>query len=394
MAKITPARKTKTVKAARPPAPAAPTGRKGTRTAVGVKAAPPTAAQVSALDLLRRLSETVGVSGDEGAVRRILRETVTGLADEVKVDTIGNLFAIKHGPPRAPRVLLTAHMDEIGFMIVGVDGDGLLKFEAVGGVDERVLLGKPVWVGESRVPGVIGMKPIHLVKDRELESVVKIDTLRIDIGATNKDGACRMAKPGDRATFATAFSTLGPVVSGKALDDRAGCAVLVEVLRGRSYPVELICAFTVQEEVGLRGARVAGFAADAAAAIVIDCTPANDLPPASEEDENFKYNTRLWQGPAVYTHDGSTLHDKRLIKYLISTADSRGIPYQRRQPGGGGTDAAAVQRSRAGVPTVSVSVPGRYIHSPAALVSVDDFHNTARLVRAALENWDGKVLRR
>jgi endoglucanase len=168
----------------------------------------------------------------------------------------------------------------------------------------------------------------------------------------------------------------------------------VEVLRGRSYPVELICAFTVQEEVGLRGAQVAGYAAEANAAIVIDCTPANDLPPASDEDENFKYNTHLGQGPAVYTHDGSTLHDRRLIKYLISTAEARGIACQRRQPGGGGTEAAAVQRSRAGVPTVSVSVPGRYIHAPAAIVSVDDFHNTARLVRAALENWDGKVLRR
>src|SRR5574341_1312532 len=248
----------------------------------GARAAPPTPAQIVALDLLRRLSEAVGVSGDEGAVRKIIRETVNDLADEIKVDAIGNLFAIKHGPQRAPRVLVTAHMDEIGFMIVGIEGDGLLKFEAVGGVDDRILLGKPVWVGENRVPGVIGMKPIHLVKGNELESVVKLDSLRIDIGAASKDGASRMVKLGDRATFATSFSTLGPTVGGKAFDDRAGCAALVEVLRGKNYPVELICAFTVQEEVGLRGAKVAGFAADADAAIIIDCTPANDLPPASE----------------------------------------------------------------------------------------------------------------
>lgn len=355
---------------------------------------PPTAAQATALDLLRRLSEAVAVSGDEGAVRRVIREAAAGLADEVKVDTLGNLFAVKHGPQRAPRVLLAAHMDEIGFMIVGIDGDGLLKFEAVGSIDDRILLGKPVWVGENRVPGVIGMKPIHLIKGGEREQVVKIDSLRIDIGAASRDGAGKVARVGDRATFATTYGDLGPTVRGKAFDDRAGCAALIEVLRGKNYPVELICAFTVQEEVGARGARTAAFAADADAAIVVDCTPANDLPPASDEDENFKYNTRLGHGPAIYTHDGSTLHDKRLVRHLIHTAEARGIPYQVRQPGGGGTDASAIQKSRAGVPTVSVSVPGRYIHSPASIISTGDFHNTAKLIRAALENWDGKVLRR
>ncbi|HKZ71140.1 MAG TPA: M20/M25/M40 family metallo-hydrolase [Anaerolineales bacterium] len=355
---------------------------------------PPTPAQASALDFLRQLSETVGVSGDEGGVRKFIRETVKDLADEIKVDTIGNLFAIKHGPQRAPRVLVTAHMDEIGFMILGLDGDGLLRFGAVGGVDDRILLGKPVWVGENKVPGVIGMKPIHLINSNEISSVVKIDSLRIDIGATSREATSRMAKAGDRATFAASFIDLGATVRGKAFDDRAGCAALVEILRGKNYPVELIAAFTVQEEVGVRGAKVAAYAADADAAIVIDCTPANDLPPADEEDENFKYNTRLGHGPAIYTHDGSTLHDKRLIKYLAATAESKNIPYQFRQPGGGGTDAAAIQRSRAGVPTVSVSVPGRYIHSPAAILSTNDFHNTARLVRAALENWDAKVLKR
>jgi endoglucanase len=287
-------------------------------------------------------------------------------------------------------------MDEIGFMIVGIDGDGLLKFEAVGGIDDRILPGKPVWIGENKVPGVIGMKPIHLVKNSEREMVMRIDSLRIDIGATSREAASRSARPGDRATFATPFTPLGPTARGKAFDNRAGCAILVEVLRGTrsGYPVGLICAFTVQEEVGLRGARVAGFAAKPDVAIVLDTTPANDLPAPDEEDENFKYNTRLGLGPAIYTQDGSTLHDRRLIKHLTAVAESKGIPYQFRQPGGGGTDAGAIQRSRAGVPTVSVSTPARYIHSPAALMSVDDFRNTARLVRAALENWDGQVLRR
>jgi putative aminopeptidase FrvX len=356
--------------------------------------APATPAQTAALDVLRRLSEAVGVSGEETAVRAIVREMVSGLADEVRVDTLGNLYAVKHGPARAPRVLVTAHMDEIGFMIVGLDSDGLLKFEAVGSIDDRILLGKPVWVGADRAPGVIGMKPIHLVRGAERESVVKIDSLRIDVGATSRESAGRLARLGDRAAFATPFMDLGPTVRGKALDDRAGCAALIEVLRGRGYPVELVAAFTVQEEVGLRGARVAGFAADADAAIVIDCTPANDLPAPDEESENYRYNTRLGAGPAIYTHDGATLHDKRLIRHVAAAGEARGIPFQMRQPGGGGTDASAVQRARAGVPAVSVSVPGRYIHAPAALVNTADFHNTARLVKAALESWDGKVLKR
>ncbi len=358
--------------------------------------APATPQEEASLELLRKLSETVAVSGDEGPVRRLILETIKDLADEVKVDTLGNVFAIKPGPARAPRVMVAAHMDEVGFMIVGVDGDGLLKFEAVGGLDDRILLGKPVWIGESKVPGVIGMKPIHLVKNAERESVVKIDSLRIDVGATSRDSAGRLVRPGDRATFATPFTYLGPTARGKALDNRAGCATLVEILRGArsAYPVELICAFTVQEEVGLRGARVAGFAAKPDAAIVLDTTQANDLPAPDEEDENFKYNTRLGQGPAIYTQDGSTLHDRRLIKHLTAIAESKGIPYQFRQPGGGGTDAGAIQRTRAGVPTVSVSTPARYIHSPGALMSIDDYRNAARLVRAALENWDGKVLRR
>ena len=384
----------KPAKAVKPQKPARPVTKVKSVKPKAQPASPPTVAQLNSLELLCRLSEAVGVSGDEGAVRKVIREIVTELADEVKVDTLGNLYALKHGPQRAPRILVTAHMDEIGFMIVGLDSDGLLKFEAVGNVDDRILLGKPVWVGENRVPGVIGMKPFHLVKGSERDSVVKIDSLRIDLGATSREAAGRLAKLGDRATFATPFTELGPTVRGKAFDDRAGCATLIELLRGKNYPVELICAFTVQEEVGLRGAKVAAFTAEADAAIAIDCTPANDLPTALEEDENYKYNTRLGYGPAIYTHDGSTLHDKRMIKYIAHTAETANIPYQFRQPGGGGTEAAAIQRSRAGVPTVSVSVPGRYIHSPAAIISTTDFYNTARLIRLALENWDAKVLKR
>ncbi|MBI4772150.1 MAG: M20/M25/M40 family metallo-hydrolase [Chloroflexi bacterium] len=177
------------------------------------------------------------------------------------------------------------------------------------------------------------------------------------------------------------------------MDDRLGCATLIELLRGGPYRFDLHAAFTVQEEVGLRGAKVAGYTVEPLCAFVLDCTPANDLPD-SRDRENTQYNTRLGHGPAIYIADRSTISDQRLVRYLQQTAESAGIPYQFRQPGGGGTDAGAIHLTRGGVPSVSVSVPGRYLHTPAAMVRAEDWRNTVKLMRLALENFNPKVLRR
>jgi endoglucanase len=295
--------------------------------------------------------------------------------------------------------MVAAHMDEVGFMVSGHDSDGALRFETVGGIDERILAGKPVVIGPNRVPGVIGAAPVHLLNHERRNSVVKAGQLRIDLGAETAEAARRLVKVGDRGTFATEFATVGDATSGtvslrgKALDNRLGCASLVELVRGGPYPCELHAAFTVQEEVGLRGATVAGFAVDPAGAFVLDCTPAYDLPPALDERENVEYNTRLGFGPAIYIADRATLSDGRLVRYLQATAAAAGLPHQVRQPGGGGTDAGAIHRARGGVPSVSVSVPGRYLHGPAAIARLDDWRNTVRLMRAALENWSPKALK-
>jgi endoglucanase len=246
------------------------------------------------------------------------------------------------------------------------------------------MVAKPVWVGRDHIPGVIGAKPIHLSQPEERKKAVQLDGLRIDVGlGSNK------VKVGDRATFATRFSRLGdeagrPIsLCGKALDDRLGVATLIELLRNAPESVDLCLAFTVQEENNLRGAQVAAHTFDPDAAIVVDSTPAYDMP-AWDGSENTQYNVRLGAGPAIYVADPGTLSDPRLIRHLVETGDRERIPYQIRQPGGGSTDAGAIHKQRAGIPSVSVSVPGRYLHTAAALARFSDWENMLSLLHTAI----------
>jgi endoglucanase len=311
--------------------------------------------------------------------------------DEIQVDGLGNMITLKRGTGRDRlKVMAAAHMDEVGLMITGHDGNGGLGFRPVGGILDVALAGKRVQVGPDLVPGVIGLKPIHLLKGDEARRQVKKDSLVIDVGAANKEEAQGVAKVGDVATFLTPFIDMGPTFMGKAFDDRAGCAVLIELVRGEPAAFDLYAVFTVQEEVGLRGARVAAYTVEPNAAIVLDCTPANDMP----KEKDLSPNTLLGRGPAIYVMGGRTFSDRRLVELLMEAGDQDGIPYQIRQPGGGGTDAGSIQLVREGVPAVSVSVPGRYIHSPAAIISRDDFENTPRLVRAALSRLTRDTLAR
>lgn len=331
------------------------------------------------LKLLERLCNVIAVSGDEGEVRKIVLEQIKDHADEVKVDALGNVLALKRGRgAKRLKVMLDAHMDEVGLMIVSDEGDGIFCVEAVGGIDSRHLLGKQFYVGKERAPGVIGGKPIHLMDSDEYTRKVSVEALRLDLGLGGK------AKVGDRAGFATKFRRIGPSIMSKAIDDRIGVATLIELFKSAPSNIDLCAAFTVQEEIGLRGAKVAAHYFNPDLAIAIDSTPANDLP-HFDGDENTAYNTKLGMGPAIYIADGSSLHDARLVRFLQNVGDKEKIPYQLRQPGGGGTDAAAIQRSLAGIPTVSVSVPHRYTHSPVSISRVEDWKNTLALLHAALK---------
>jgi putative aminopeptidase FrvX len=341
--------------------------------------------------ILKALSEAVGVSGDEGDVRAVVLDAVREHVDEVRVDTMGNVLAFKRGTGRNRlRVMVAAHMDEIGLMVVGHDSDGFLQVRAVGGIDPRLLPGTLFQVGPQRIPGVCGVKPIHLVKKDDLEKVAQIEDLAVDVGAKDKDEAKKLAPIGTYATFTTQFRELGPTVSGKAFDDRAGCAVLVKLLRGERFRFDLHAAFTVQEEVGLRGAGVAAYAIGPDCAFALEGTIADDIP----KDKDVSSTTQLGHGPAITVMDKSVISDRRLLRLLTGTADELSIPYQFKQPGIGGTDAGAIHRTRGGVPSVTVAVPARYIHSPVALLSLEDFENTVHLMREALSRLTRRTLKR
>jgi putative aminopeptidase FrvX len=338
------------------------------------------------IPLLRKLCEACGVSGDESAVREIVREALKGKVKEIRVDALGNLLVrCRTRGKTAKRVMIAAHMDEVGVVLMQPGSDGLWKFETVGGVDERTLPAKSLWIGKKRLPGVIGTKPAHLVEKEEVENPIKKDSLTIDVGAKDKEGALALCQPGDRAAFASPFRFERGILLGKALDDRLGVAVLAELAADPPAGIELLAAFTTQEEIGLRGAKVAAHALNPDLAVVIDATPAVEAP-MWDGGENTVYNTRLGGGPAVYVFDSRTISSARLVRLFTAAAEKRGIRYQIRQPRAGGTDAGAIHLARAGIPSISVSVPCRNPHTPLSAARYEDWRGLAALVRAALED--------
>jgi tetrahedral aminopeptidase len=339
-------------------------------------------------ELLKSLTEAVGVSGDEKEVRLLLRDLIADHVDEWRVDTMGNLIALKKGTGVSNlRVMVDAHMDEVGLMITDIATDGTLKFTGVGGFDDRALLGKMVQVGQKKHTGVIGAKPIHLLNSSERERVVKMDAMRIDIGAKNKDAAGKLVNVGDRAAFITPYEELGPTALGKAFDNRAGCAALVELLRAHPYPFDLYAAFTVQEEVGLRGAEVAAYGINPDVALVLESTPAYDLP----NDSDASPNVALGEGPSIYVMDRHTIQDPRLVAHITRVAAENGIPFQIRQPGGGGTNTGAIQQSRSGIRAATLAIPGRYPHTPTMMIHLEDYAHTVKLAEATLRSLPGVV---
>ncbi len=333
--------------------------------------------------LLKELSEARGVSGNENDVRQIILDAVKDTVDEHRVDALGNLIVLKKGTARKRRkVMIAAHMDEIGLMIVLIEREGSLRFRPVGGIDDRVLLAKKVLIGANKVPGVIGSKPVHLLEPKQRQQVVRVAEMSIDIGASSKEEAERLVKVGDYATFDIAYAELGGglrAVKGKAFDDRAGCAVLIELLKER-YPFDLYAAFTVQEEVGLRGAKVAGYSIAPDVAFVLEGTVCDDMP----KKKDISSTTTVGLGPAITVMDRSVIADPRLVNLLATTAEENGIPYQFKQPNMGSTDAGAIHLTRAGVPSAVVAAPSRYIHSPVTLLSLNDLDNEVRLMQKTL----------
>ena len=342
--------------------------------------------------LLEELSNAFGPSGCEDEVRRTLARALHGKVDTLQADALGNLIAFKQGTGPGPRlnVMIDAHTDEVGLMITRIEKNGLLGFRAVGGIDERLLLAKGVVVGKDRIQGIILAPPVHLTKAEQRKQVIKIDQLVIDIGATSQDEAKGMVKVGDYAAFDTRFQVLSQdgwrTVKGKAFDDRVGCAAAA-ALAEEEYPVDLYLSFSAQEEVGMRGARVAAYRIDPDMAFALEGTVCDDTP----KKEDVSPTSELGKGPAITLMDHSFIADKRLVSLLAESAKTSSIPYQFKQPGVGGTDAGAIHLTKAGVPSAAVAVPCRYIHAPVSLMSLNDFDNLVALMKAALrilpERW-------
>ena len=352
--------------------------------------------------ILETLSNATGVSGEEDAVREIIYDAVKPFVDDLTIDSMGNLIAAKarsashtrtsesllsqlaatQTQNADPKVMLAAHMDEVGLMVTGYTPEGGLKFRYVGGIDDRIMPGLRVQLGKEKVAGVVGVKAIHLTKAQERENTIPRESLVIDIGAATKADAEKIVPLGTYGTFLTEYRRFGRLVSGKAFDDRAGCAVLVDLLQAQSYPFDVYGAFTVQEEVGSRGAGVAAHRINPACAFVFEGTICDDL--LKPRNKDLSMVTQVGHGPAISIMDRSAIADRRLVDHLVAVAEREHIPYQFKQPGLGGTDAGSIHLTREGVPSVPVSVPCRFIHAPIAALDLRDYRNTVVLMERAL----------
>ena len=329
------------------------------------------------LERLKALSELYGVSGNEARVRAYLRKEAGPFADEMFVDPVGNLYVHKRGG--GPRVMRAAHMDEVGMIVRDITEAGTLLYDA-GGIDPRVVVSKRVVIGPNDVPGVIGAKAIHLQSPEERTRALKHTDLYVDIGAKDRADAEKLVGKGDYISFTTKFSCFGDgLVKGKALDDRVGCAILLELLRG-GYQCDLWAVFTVQEELGLRGAAVTANRVKPDVALILEGTTANDV----AETPSHRSVTTVGAGAAISFMDGRTIVPEKMLVTLREAAKREGLPWQMRRGTAGGTDAGAIHRSLAGVVCGGISVPCRYIHSPVSIAAITDIEAAYRLAHTFL----------
>ena len=328
--------------------------------------------------LVKELCRLDGVSSGEDEVRDFLRRQAEPYADHLRVDALGDLIVFKRGKQATgKKLMLTAHMDEVGFIVKDITEDGLLRFAPVGGIDPRVVIGKRVRVGPGKLPGAIGLKPYHLVSEEEEKTVPKFQDLAIDIGAVSREEAETVTALGDLVAFDSDAVEFGNgLLKAKAIDDRVGCAILLQLLK-EELPLDCTFAFTVQEEVGTRGAFGVAYAEAPEIALVLEGTTAADLPGTPAH----KRVAALGGGPVLSFMDGGTVYDRELFELLRDTAERHQIPWQTKNYTSGGNDASAIQRSRAGVRVAAVSAPVRYLHAPSSVACCQDFDHMYALAK-------------
>jgi endoglucanase len=341
---------------------------------------------VSLSENLEKLSNACGVAGREEEVRNLMTKLLKPHVDEVYVDKLENVIAIKKGKKTAPKVMLAAHMDEVGLMVKTITKEGFLQFAKMGGIDDRILLAQKVivYTEKGALPGIVGSKPPHIQKEEERKKVLTYDELFIDVGAKSLENAAKMGvKVGDVIGFDVKYARIGKdTVIGKAFDDRAGCAVMIETLKLlEKTDCTIYAVGTVQEEVGLRGAGTAAFGVDPDVGIALDVTVAGDVPGVREIDTTVK----MGKGPTLTVSDSGLITHPKVLRLLFAAAEENKIAYQLETGLMGTTDAARISLTRQGVPSGVISIPTRYIHSPVGMLSLKDAENSAKLTAAAIQ---------
>lgn len=345
----------------------------------------------ASIDLLKRLTEANGVSGDESAVRAIFLEELEDRAEVIR-DRMGGIILHRKGTAAAPRIMLDAHTDEIGFMVRSVTREGFVKFVTIGGWWNHIIPGTPVNISTPNgvVPGLIGSKSPHLLSAAEKNTVLQVSDMVVDIGAPSDGAAAEMGvAPGQWIVVDSSFRTMnqGKILAGKAFDDRAGCALLIEAMKELDgFPCALYGSGTVQEEVGLRGARTAAAVIEPDAAIILEGAPAADTY-GSDRDDGQGF---LGKGVQIRLFDPTMIANPGLGRFMIETAEAEGIPYQLLVRDKGGTDAGEIHLHGRGVPAVVLAVSVRYAHSPIGLIHADDYDAALRLVKAAVMRLDAE----
>ena len=325
--------------------------------------------------MLKTLTSLCGVSGNEGEVREFIRKNA--VCDELTEDILGNITAFRKGTKGDKKVMLCAHMDEVGFIVSSITKEGFIRFREVGGFDERILPGTKVLVGEKKISGVIGLKPIHLTTSEEREKEVGVSDLVIDIGAD----AHGLVEKGDYVALDSEFVQFGDgLFKAKAIDDRVGCAALLELLsKNIRYDYDLYVCFSVQEETGLRGAKVLAQRIKPDIAVAIESTTCSDTGGGKE----WESVTSLKKGPAVSVLDGASYSINRLRELVFDIGREEGIPVQLKLATTGGNDAGVFQR--VGAESFVISLPARYIHSGVSVASFEDYENYKKLIFAFAE---------
>ncbi|MCL2201488.1 MAG: M42 family metallopeptidase [Oscillospiraceae bacterium] len=336
--------------------------------------------------LLEKLTTACGLPGFEDEVREIIEAEIKDHVDSTKVDRMGNLIAYKKGKKKSPHIALSAHMDEVGLCIIGIERDGTLKF-ASWGVDARILPSMHVLVGKDKIPGVVGNKPIHLQREAERRSVYELEAMYIDIGCETKEEAEKLVSKGDFVAFVSEFTEFGEnLIKAKALDDRVGCTAIIELLK-EELPYSITAIFCVQEEAGLRGSAMLAKRLEADIVINIEGTICADMDGIDED----KQVTNLGAGPCLSLLDRSSVYQKKYLQAIVKVAEDEGIPFQYRRSGMGGTDSGSYHTGGAGIPCIGIAVPCRYIHSPVSVMHKSDMENLIKLVKAFILNGAERV---